>query len=311
MPDIRGPRPRKVPSHSMDQNPTPRVTQTYTFAMIPEWVLDHESLNGNDIRTFCALSRYAGGGAAFPGVETLAKRCRFSASTARRSLNALEAVGAVRISGQKFRGIHTANLYELAGEEPFDPEDSDPERRRQKECGARRSDHPSTTDRAENTLSPVEGQPYHPREGSPITGERGKERESLEREPSEGELFADFAADASLPVRSAPKAKPTDDPLVAEAHRLATLAFEQSPKPLCRGGFPAVMKLLETVLRAEYDAGAVEDAIVTGQIKTWTTAGLSFHLDRASNPRRNGQQQSLQATRDAYVKAIAQMEEAI
>lgn len=87
------------------------------------------------------------------------------------------------------------------------------------------------------------------------------------------------------------------DPTKAEARRLAQLAFEQSPKPVCRGGFIAVMKLIQEFLKADHDPVALELAITSGQIKTWTLAAMTVALDKARPPRNGGQ------TSAAYVYA--------
>lgn len=75
--------------------------------------------------------------------------------------------------------------------------------------------------------------------------------------------------------------KPTD-PTKTEARRLAQLAFEQTPKPVCRGGFIGVMKLLQQFLKAGHDSATLELAIANGHFKTWTLAAMTVALDKAS-----------------------------
>lgn len=83
----------------------------------------------------------------------------------------------------------------------------------------------------------------------------------------------------------APPARATEtDPVKKQAHRLAVLAFEQDPKPVTRGGFPAVMARLEESLRAGYVVGDLERAIAAGPV-TWTADGLTTAVAKA-NPRR-------------------------
>jgi hypothetical protein len=88
-----------------------------------------------------------------------------------------------------------------------------------------------------------------------------------------------------LPAPAAPRA--TDDPLVAHAHKLTVLAFEQPIKPVLRengkGAFPAVLSLIEKQLRAGSSVQAIERAIKAG-VEVWTQAGLQTSIARA-NPR--------------------------
>lgn len=72
----------------------------------------------------------------------------------------------------------------------------------------------------------------------------------------------------------------TDDPVKDHAHRLAMLAFEQTPKPVTRGGFPAVMARIEDELRAGTVEGHIRAAIIAGDV-TWTADGLRTAIGRA------------------------------
>jgi hypothetical protein len=85
------------------------------------------------------------------------------------------------------------------------------------------------------------------------------------------------------PSRSAAKpAKPraTDDPLTKRAHGLTTLAFEQKPKPLLRGGFNAVLGIVRAALEAGYSDDDARAAITAGRF-TWSKRGFDFALKRA------------------------------
>jgi hypothetical protein len=89
-------------------------------------------------------------------------------------------------------------------------------------------------------------------------------------------------------LAAAPPRRPTDDPLVAHAHRLTVLAFEQPVKPELRdggkGAFPAAMRIIERVLRSGKSCQQVERAIVDG-VEVWTLAGMQTAIAH-SNPRR-------------------------
>jgi Helix-turn-helix domain len=80
----------------------------------------------------------------------------------------------------------------------------------------------------------------------------------------------------------------TDDPVVRQAHRLTVLAFEQTPRPITRGGFPTVLARIEEQLRAGCSVQRIEAAVRAGDV-TWTRDGLQTAISRA-NPRarRNG-----------------------
>jgi hypothetical protein len=92
-------------------------------------------------------------------------------------------------------------------------------------------------------------------------------------------------------TRGAPReTRATDDPVTRVAHRLAVVAFEQNPKPLCRGGFPAVLKIVEAALRSGRSDREIEQAIVAG-VDVWTLAGLATSIANGK-PRRNGRSSS-------------------
>lgn len=72
----------------------------------------------------------------------------------------------------------------------------------------------------------------------------------------------------------------TDDPLTKRAHRLTVLAFEQKPKPLCRGDFLGVLGMVRAALEAENSDDDVRAAIEAGGI-IWTKPGLAVAIERA------------------------------
>ena len=85
--------------------------------------------------------------------------------------------------------------------------------------------------------------------------------------------------------------KPTDDPVKAQAHKLATLAMEQPIKPdiaRTRGGpFPAVMSLFERRLRAGVPASILREVILAG-VEVWTIAGLQTAEAHLKSSRHSG-----------------------
>jgi hypothetical protein len=84
-----------------------------------------------------------------------------------------------------------------------------------------------------------------------------------------------------------PSPKATDDPLVATAHELARLAFDQPVKPVTRGGFNTVHCRIKAELRAGTEPDAVRAAIASGDV-TWTADGLRTAISRARPKRPNG-----------------------
>jgi hypothetical protein len=79
----------------------------------------------------------------------------------------------------------------------------------------------------------------------------------------------------------------TDNPVKRCAHALTVFAFEQTPKPVTRGGFVAVMARIEEELRAGTTDKAIRTAIEAGDI-TWTADGLRTAISRAKPRRRRG-----------------------
>ena len=88
-----------------------------------------------------------------------------------------------------------------------------------------------------------------------------------------------------LPAASPPRR--TDDPISKRAHELTTLAMEQPVKPVLRGNsrnpFPAVMEIIERLLRAGISVQAIKRAIEYG-IEVWTVAGIQTAIAHA-NPK--------------------------
>lgn len=89
----------------------------------------------------------------------------------------------------------------------------------------------------------------------------------------------------------------TADPVKRHAHELTVLAFEQTPKPVTRGGFPAVMGRIEAEVRAGTTIQAIKAAILAGDV-TWTADGLRTAISKAkpakaSGARRDGDARSM------------------
>lgn len=71
------------------------------FEMIPHWVLFHDDLTAQDVRTYACLTRYASmPKGAIPSHKTLADDARCSSSTARRSIERLVEAGAVEVENR-------------------------------------------------------------------------------------------------------------------------------------------------------------------------------------------------------------------
>lgn len=98
----------------------PRVEAERRFSIVPEWVVFHPDLSGNDVRVYAALARYAGSdGQAWPSYKTLAGNCGVSRSTVKRSIDQLEQVGAVvKKNRDGDDGAPTSNLYTVMTTEP-------------------------------------------------------------------------------------------------------------------------------------------------------------------------------------------------
>ena len=91
-----------------------RITQEEPWAKIPHWVVMHPDLDASAIRIYAVLSKHANRTRhAFPGIRLIAEEARCSTSTARRSLNDLEAVGAIIVSRGFAGRRHKVNTYHL------------------------------------------------------------------------------------------------------------------------------------------------------------------------------------------------------
>jgi hypothetical protein len=101
--------------------------------------------------------------------------------------------------------------------------------------------------------------------------------------------------------------KATDDPVKKYAHALTTLAFEQSIKPTLRdggvGAFPAVMSIIERLLRSGMLYDHLRNAILDG-IDVWTVAGIQTAVAKAK-PRRNPLERGGPSLQDKFQAALA------
>ena len=105
------------------------------------------------------------------------------------------------------------------------------------------------------------------------------------------EMATSAGADTLFPQSPKPP-RATDDPLTARAHELATLAFQQTPRPITK--FPAVMARCKEALEAGHEPDAIRTAITSGDI-VWTQAGLTTAIamargrDGNTRPRNRGE----------------------
>lgn len=89
----------------------------YKFAAIPDWILEHDELDGSAVRVFGLMAKFR---KPYLSLGALAEVCRCSEDTIRRSIRKLEAVGALKvIPRHDHDGRQTSNAYELAGEAPL------------------------------------------------------------------------------------------------------------------------------------------------------------------------------------------------
>jgi DNA-binding Lrp family transcriptional regulator len=93
------------------------IVRGYKFAAIPEWILYHPKLTGEDIRVFGVLARF--GDDVRPAQGTVADRIGKSADTVKRSLHRLVEAGAVFVEARYKDGAQLPNRYHLAGDEPI------------------------------------------------------------------------------------------------------------------------------------------------------------------------------------------------
>lgn len=86
------------------------------FAIVPDWILDHEDLSDRAVRLFGILARYAdkSGHDAFPSRRKLAERLRCAESTLDLSVAELKKVKAVTVVARtRSDGSPTSNEYVL------------------------------------------------------------------------------------------------------------------------------------------------------------------------------------------------------
>ena len=112
-----------------------------------------------------------------------------------------------------------------------------------------------------------------PGAGVPGAGSPGARTEPQDRNPETEE--------PTPPQEQDPPVKPAPDPLHTAAHALATLAFEQTPKPVTPGGFPAVMARCKELLSAGWTADQVAYIIRHGLVHAWSLDSLQLALTRA------------------------------
>lgn len=96
------------------------VVLGYKFAAIPEWVLYHPDLSGDDVRVFGVLARY--GNDVRPSRQTIAERIGKSTDTVDRCVGRLTAAGAVRVEARYEGDTRLPNRYHLAGDDPIPAE---------------------------------------------------------------------------------------------------------------------------------------------------------------------------------------------
>lgn len=101
-------------------------SETY-FAIVPEWVL-FADIAPQALRLYAVLNRYANeAGTAHPSRKTLAERMRVSVKTVDRSLDELQAIGAVDVAPRiNENGDQSSNLYTVKVTPPGDKDDATP-----------------------------------------------------------------------------------------------------------------------------------------------------------------------------------------
>lgn len=134
-------------------------------------------------------------------------------------------------------------------------------------------------------------------EMSECTEPRGKRAEPRDAPCIPGHSMTTTSAPTNgADANRASAKRATDDPITKQAHTLAVLAYEQDPKPMCAGEFPAVMKIVEKAIRSGREIGAIRRAILAG-VDVWTTAGLARAI--AEQEPRNGKRRGSAVLKDA------------
>lgn len=75
------------------------------------------------------------------------------------------------------------------------------------------------------------------------------------------------------------------DPHHEAAHRLAVFAYEQTPKPTTRGGFPAVHARCKELLAGGWTPDQVAYVIRHQKVRTWSLDSLTFALTKERDER--------------------------
>ena len=90
------------------------------FAVVPEWVIDHEEISDGAFRLYAVLRRYADkGGKAWPSMGTLSDRMHKGERQVRRLMRELEDAGAVRVHPRYESGQQGSNLYMIVSERTY------------------------------------------------------------------------------------------------------------------------------------------------------------------------------------------------
>jgi len=87
------------------------------FAMVPEWVITHPDIKGNDILVYVALAMRASRktNSCWPGQELIGEDVGLSVATVKRSLSALKEMGAV-----SWKRTGASNVYTVHQAKPVD-----------------------------------------------------------------------------------------------------------------------------------------------------------------------------------------------
>lgn len=213
----------------------------------------YSELSDKAVRLLCVLDRCQNLGLAYPGRAWLAERVGCSADTVDRTLRELEGGGAITTTKTKRPGGgHPLVTYYVWPAVPELDEQLRMDAELQVRTGAK---------------SRVRG-------GAAASPQPARNPQGVTTNSEQEKVIDSCAASASMA---------TDDPVKRRAHQLAVLAHEQTPAPVTRGGFPAVLDRIEEQLRAGTTVQALERAIRAAPI-TWTRDGLSAAIGM-SNPR--------------------------
>lgn len=95
------------------------IQSGYRFAVIPEWILYDVNIDPLDKVVYAVLDRF-NGAACFPSLRTIGEKVNRDERSVRRSIHRLEEIGAIRVKNRFKGGRQTSNLYQLAGDKPFE-----------------------------------------------------------------------------------------------------------------------------------------------------------------------------------------------